>query len=246
MALAMARAVASIVCSRRSSAAEPRRSGRRRDGGSRASAAPPRPRTACRRWRRRRVRWRACGQGRRRSRPVPPKPSDRPFRPRDTAVARASRAAVSSRCDTRWVRRSSGSACNASRARARLSSTPPIPAEEWRWIAAPACTGIGERDQMTGEIAAVDRGDVGGLERPEVGRVVPVVEMTAIALQPLHGRKRRLDALHRLDRADPAEIAGGHGRQEVEAEVGRRRPLRDDRLGILLEIVGRQHVVPPR
>ena len=40
-----------------------------------------------------------------------------------------------------------------------------------------------ERDQMTGEIAAVDRRDVLRVERPQVVRVVPVVEVAAEALE---------------------------------------------------------------
>ena len=49
--------------------------------------------------------------------------------------------------------------------------------------AAPCRAGIGERDQMAGQVAAVDRGDVGRIERPQVGRVVPVEEVAAVPLQ---------------------------------------------------------------
>ena len=40
---------------------------------------------------------------------------------------------------------------------------------------------IGERDQMPGQIAAVDGGDISRIERAQIARVVPVVEMTAEA-----------------------------------------------------------------
>ena len=48
----------------------------------------------------------------------------------------------------------------------------------WRHSAA----GVGEGDQVAGEVAAVDRRDVARLERPQVARVVPVVEVAAEAL----------------------------------------------------------------
>ena len=41
--------------------------------------------------------------------------------------------------------------------------------------------GIGQRDQMPGQIAAIHRGDVFRLQRPQVARVVPVEEMPAEA-----------------------------------------------------------------
>ena len=45
---------------------------------------------------------------------------------------------------------------------------------------------------------------------------------------------------------DPAEVARADRRQEIEAEIGRRGPMRDDRLRVLLEVVRRQHVVRRR
>ena len=44
-------------------------------------------------------------------------------------------------------------------------------------------------------------------------------------------------------RADPPEVAGCHGRQQVHPDVRRRRAMGDDRRGIVLEVVGRQAVV---
>ena len=54
--------------------------------------------------------------------------------------------------------------------------------------------------------------------------------MAAEALQALHGRQRRLEALDGLERADPAEIAGSGGRQQQKPDIGRRCPMGDDRV----------------
>ena len=111
----------------------------------------------------------------------------------------------------------------------------------------PLAGGIGDGDQVCGEVAAVHRRHVARVQRPKVPRVVPVVEVAAEALQPVHGTaKRRFQPLHRLDRADPAEIAGAGGGQEVEADVRGRGAVGQDRVRVLLEVVGRQHVVVGR
>ncbi len=86
---------------------------------------------------------------------------------------------------------------------------------------APRRAGVGNGDQMAGEVPAVDRRDVRRLERAKIARVVPIIEMSAKTPQPSHRRKRCLEPLHGLERADPAEIAGGDGRQQQEPEIGR-------------------------
>ncbi len=53
---------------------------------------------------------------------------------------------------------------------------------------APLPARIGERDQMRGQIAAVDGGDVLRIERSQVPCAVPIVEMTAKAGEIAHGR----------------------------------------------------------
>jgi len=108
---------------------------------------------------------------------------------------------------------------------------------------APGATGVGQRDQVSGEVAAVHRRDVARLEGTQIARVVPVEEMAAKPLQPLHRREGRLEALHRLGGADPAELAGSSRRQEQQTEIGRRCAMRHDGTGRLLEVVRRQHVV---
>ena len=141
------------------------------------------------------------------------------------------------------MRRSSGNARSASRAErsavARRRRQPRDPGA----AAAPARAGIGERDQMPGEIAAVDRRDVGRLERAQVARVVPVVEMAAEALEPAHRRERRLEALDGLERADPAEIARRDRREQVRPILVGDVRWATTGVGILLEVVRRQHVV---
>ena len=66
--------------------------------------------------------------------------------------------------------------------------------------------GVGQRDQVAGQVAAVHGRDVARLQRAQVGRVVPVVEMAAEALQPRHRGERRLQPLDRVGQPDPAEI----------------------------------------
>jgi len=67
-------------------------------------------------------------------------------------------------------------------------------------------TGVAERDQMSGEIAAVHRGYVLGFQRPQIPGAVPVVEMPAELLHPLHCVERRAQPLDGFMCSDPAEI----------------------------------------
>ena len=70
-----------------------------------------------------------------------------------------------------------------SRARSSASAMPARRGAASRAAIAPLPAGVGERDQMAGQIAAVDRGDIARLERPQIARVVPVVEMAAEPLR---------------------------------------------------------------
>ena len=74
-----------------------------------------------------------------------------------------------------------------------------------------------ERDQVRGEVAAVDGGDVAGLERRESGCVVPVVEVPAEALQASHRGEGRLQPVHHLAGPDPSEVVGRHRREQRRA-----------------------------
>ena len=90
--------------------------------------------------------------------------------------------------------------------------------------------GIGEGDEVAREVAAVDGRDVLRIERPEVGRVVPVVEVAAEPVHPAHRAERRVEPLDHVVEADPAEVAGatrpraGRGRYWSATSGGRSRP----------------------
>jgi hypothetical protein len=104
-------------------------------------------------------------------------------------------------------------------------------------------TGVGERDQVAREIAAVDGRDVFRLQRAQILGGIPVEEVAAEALQLVQRRERRLQPLDGLERAAPAEIARRDARQQIEPDIRRRRAPRDDGLRTFLEIVGRQEIV---
>ena len=69
-------------------------------------------------------------------------------------------------------------------------------------------------------------------------RVVPVVEVSAEPLEPPHGRRVRLEPVDHIERPDPAEVARGHRRQQVQTHVGRRSPVGDHRLGSSWKLSG--------
>ena len=99
---------------------------------------------------------------------------------------------------------------------------------------------------MRRQIAAVHGGDVARVQRAKIPRVVPVVEMTAKPLQAAHRRERRFQSLDGLQRAGPAKVAGADRRQQVQAEIGGRGAMGQNRPRVLLEVVRRQHVVVRR
>ena len=74
------------------------------------------------------------------------------------------------------------------------------------------------------------------------GKGQPIEKVAIEALHLLKGDERRLQTLDGFGRSRPAEVTGSCGRQQVEADVCRRSPVRDGRLRRLLEIVRRQHV----
>ena len=93
---------------------------------------------------------------------------------------------------------------------------------------------------MSGEIAAVHRGDIARLERPQVLRVVPVVEVAAVGGMRASVPRVASMRSERVAQPAPAEVARRDDRQQVQADVGRRGAVRDHRPRVLLEIVGRQ------
>src|SRR5512135_1266401 len=96
---------------------------------------------------------------------------------------------------------------------------------------------------MPGKISAIDRRYVFGLERMKVSRVIPIKEVTTESLHPIHRTKRFFEAVDGRRHTDPAEIPRGKDREKIKAYICRRGPVSHDRLGILLKIVRRKHMV---
>ena len=80
---------------------------------------------------------------------------------------------------------------------------------------------VRERQQCTGEIAAVDGGDIAGRQRLERARVVPVQKMPVDLFQRFDRRQRRVDATDQRRCVDEAQIVSRECRQQAEADVGR-------------------------
>ena len=59
---------------------------------------------------------------------------------------------------------------------------------------------------MPGEVSAIHGGNVPGLERVKVGRVIPIEEVTAKQFQAAHGCQCCFQPLHCLQCAQPPEI----------------------------------------
>src|SRR5215471_3140091 len=79
---------------------------------------------------------------------------------------------------------------------------------------------LSERDEMTGEISTVDRGYVLGIERAEVTRVIPVIEVTTETLEAVHRSERGFEPLDCSHGAEPAKIVRRDGGEEIQPEVG--------------------------
>ena len=122
-----------------------------------------------------------------------------------------------------------GDPCQAPRGRGRHDG--PLPAR------------VCQCDQVAGQVPAVDRGDIGRIERAKIARVVPIVEMPAKPREAGHGGQRHLQSFGRFRGSQPSEIAGRRHREKIQPEIGRRRPVGQRRGRVLLEIVRRQHVV---
>ena len=106
-----------------------------------------------------------------------------------------------------------------------------------------ARAGVAEDEQMAGEVPAVHGRHVAGLERAEVARVIPVVEVAPEALEAPHRLEGGLEPCEHVQAAEPAEVARGDRRQQIEPDIRGRRAMRDDGLRVLLEVVRRQVMV---
>ena len=93
------------------------------------------------------------------------------------------------------------------------------------------------------EVAAVDGRDIRRRQRRQRPGVMPVEQMSLEFLQSLDCRQRLVDPTEELRRVDELEVVGSEGREETEADVGRRRAVGDHPLGTDLDVVRRQEVV---
>lgn len=99
---------------------------------------------------------------------------------------------------------------------------------------------------MAGQVAAVHRRHVGRRQHLRRAGVVPVVEVAPVARQRAHAGQRGFQPVRGLHGAGPAEVARGHGRQQVQPHVGGRGAACHHGLGVFLEVVGRQVVLGRR
>ena len=97
--------------------------------------------------------------------------------------------------------------------------------------------------QVAGQVAAVDRGDVGRQQGLQGLRVVPVEEVALVALQPVHGVQRRPRTLDQLVQRDVAEVVGRQAGQQRQSDVGGRGAAGNAFDRMFLHVVGRQEVV---
>ena len=67
--------------------------------------------------------------------------------------------------------------------------------------------------------------------------------MSLEPLEPLDGRQRGIEPGDQRVGVDEAEVVRRKRREESHADVGRRRAVRNPRVGVDLHVVGRQMVV---
>src|ERR1017187_8564803 len=74
-------------------------------------------------------------------------------------------------------------------------------------------------------------------------RVIPIEEVTAESLQPVHCPKRFSYSIDGRGEVDPAKISRGQHREKIEAQICRRGAVGNDRPWVLLKIVRRKHMI---
>ena len=111
------------------------------------------------------------------------------------------------------------------------------------WALDDVLASLAERDEMTGEVSTVHRGYVLGIERAEVTRVIPVIEVTTETLEAVHRSERGFEPLDCSHGAEPAEIVRRDGGEEIQPEVGGRRAVGHHWCRFFLEVIGRKGVV---
>ena len=81
------------------------------------------------------------------------------------------------------------------------------------------------------EVAAVHRGHVGRRQRRQRPRVVPVEQVAFERSSRSIVVERPVDPLHELGVVDESEVVRGERGEQAEADVGRRRAVRDGQSG---------------
>lgn len=112
-----------------------------------------------------------------------------------------------------------------------------------RGLGAPGAAGLRHCDQVPGKVSAVHRGHVGRVKHAQVAGVVPVVKVAAKAGHALDRLQRIMHPLQGRPLAYPSHIMRRDGGQEIEPDVGGRRPGGDDRSWDFLEVVRGQEIV---
>ena len=100
-----------------------------------------------------------------------------------------------------------------------------------------------ERQQVAGQVAAVDGRHVHRLQRHQRHRVVPVVEVAVVALHLVHRAEGGGGAREHLAERGETEVPGAQVGQQRHAHVGWRRAVGHDHDRMLLHVVGWQPVV---
>ena len=78
-----------------------------------------------------------------------------------------------------------------------------------------------DRQQASRQVAAVDRGDKSRRERLQVGGVVPVVQVTAVALHPAQRVERLFEPEGNGQHPRIPEVVRGHRSEQEQADVRR-------------------------
>ena len=198
---------------------------RRREGGSAPLPALLRPRSPVRR--------RGDQHLRHSSRRRPPRVFERPTTASRTRWPRypASLECRRSLSAVRTSRQGAAAPAPGSAARRRSCRRPHGRARRRhrcrRWPRRPEVTvdhlgaGVGDGDEVAGEVAVVHCGHVLRLQPLDSARVVPVGEVVAKPLESSNRGQRRLESFDGLQRPDPTGVLGAHGgRRYIPMFVG--------------------------
>ena len=109
----------------------------------------------------------------------------------------------------------------------------------------PLSTRLRHRQQMPGQIAAVDRGYIGRVQHPQIAGVIPVIEMPAKPGHRAHSVQRLFKPVQSVGLADPAHVMCCHGGQQIQPDIGGRGAPGQSGARGFLKVVGGQEIVGP-